>query len=761
MTQITEQRSRQTGSSVELLPNLTAGLIIGVVMVFMALSFAALIFSGDLAPFISRGIGLALMGTIIIGLVIATFTSLPGTIGGSQGVSAAITATIAAGIAAEISGGEPTAGSAQESFVTVVAAVAIVTLATGLFFWILGRFRLGGMVRFLPYPVVGGFLAGTGWLFVIGAMGMMVDLPGGSTLIGNLSLLFQPGVLMQWLPGFLLALLMLAATRRSDHFLILPVFLVGAVLLFFLTALLGGYSIDELSAGGWLLGPFPEEDAGMLWHPITPAMLSQVNWPAIATQLADIMTVMAVSAMSLLLNAGGLELATDRDLEIDHDLRVAGAANLLAGLAGGLVGFKQLSLSTLNFKLGGSSRLPGLVAAIVCLLVLAAGSSLVAYVPKVVVGSLLFYLGLNFLYEWVFMGWFKLPKIDYAIILVILFVTIAVGFLEAVALGLLLAVIMFVISYSRVDVVRHELSGESYQSRVTRARKQEQLLIQEGQRLYILQLQGFIFFGTANNLLNQIRGRVNDPNQERPDFVVLDFQRVAGLDSTAMLSFTRMKQLAESEGFTLLLTQPNERVLNQLRQSGLVDEDAVRIFPSLDQGVESCENLLLVKANVALDETPSPLARQLQQILASGAGAAGEASLNDEASLDDFLTHLQKMDIEAGQTLIKMGDKAEDLFFIESGQVTAQLTRPGRPPIRLETMSSGSVVGEIGFYLGLERTADVISDEPGTVYRLSLEDLKKLEENDPEAASILHQIIARLLAERVVRLTQTVQALER
>jgi SulP family sulfate permease len=450
---------------------------------------------------------------------------------------------------------------------------------------------------------------------------MMVDLPPGSASLSNmLTALFQPQALIHWLPGLVLALVLLVITRRSDHFLILPAYLVGAVLLFFLIARLAGLSLAELSAGGWLLGPFPQGSSAGLWRPITPAMLSQVNWPAILNQLPNILAVMAVSAMSLLLNAGGLELATDRDMEINHELQVAGAANLLAGLAGGLVGFKHLSLSTLNFKLGGNNRLPGLVGGVVCLLALVAGSAIFSYVPKVVIGSLLFLLGLNFLYEWVFIGWFKLPKIDYAIILVILFVTMAAGFLEAVVLGLLLAVVMFVISYSQVDVVRHELSGESYQSRVIRQRRQEQILARQGSRLYILQLQGFIFFGTANNLLNQIRRRINDPEREKPAFVVLDFQRVAGLDSTAMLSFTRMKQLAEKEGFTLVFTQPNERVSGQLAQSDVVDGDVVQVFESLDMAVESCENLILEYEAVELDEAPPTLARQLAEILSIAEG---------------------------------------------------------------------------------------------------------------------------------------------
>jgi SulP family sulfate permease len=744
-----------------LLPNLSAGLIIGLLQIFMALSFAALIFSGDLSDYVSQGIGLALMGTIITGLVIAAFTSLPGTIGGSQGVPAAIMATMAAAIA----GGS----SSPQRFITVVVAIAIVALATGLFFWILGHFRLGGLVRFLPYPVVGGFLAGTGWLFVTGAIGMMVDVP---VEFANLGVLFRPDVLIYWLPGLVLAVIMLVATRRHDHFLVLPAFLVGGVLLFFLVARLAGYSLPELGAQGWLLGPFPEGD-GVLWRPITPSMLPLVDWRAIVGQTANILAIMAVSAISLLLNAGGLELATDRDLEVNHELQVAGAANALAGFAAGLVGYKQLSLSTLNFKLGGSSRLPGLVAAVICVLVLAAGSAVLSFFPRVVIGSLLLLLGLDFLYQWVFEGWFRLPKIDYAIVIAILFVTMTAGFLEAIALGLLLAVILFVVSYSQIDVVRHELSGESYKSRVSRSRRQAQILQQEGDRLYILQLQGFIFFGTANNLLNQLRARILDPSRRKPDYMALDFQRVTGLDSTGLLSFTRMKQLAEDHGFTLIFTAPNERVLNQLEQGGLgadaqkssgdPGEHLVLIFHSLEQGVEWCENRLLAGEDAGADGTPGgeapPLAQQLQEILSSGIHMQKGAWR--DASLQSLIDHLEKIDVAGGDLLIKMGDEADNLYFVESCQVTAQLPRPGQPPVRLQTTGSGNVIGEIGFYLGQGRTADVVIDRPGTIYRLSLEDLQRLEETDPEAASLLHQIVVHLLAERLIHLTNTVQALER
>jgi SulP family sulfate permease len=180
--------------------------------------------------------------------------------------------------------------------------------------------------------------------------------------------------------------------------------------------------------------------------------------------------------------------------------------------------------------------------------------------------------------------------------------------------------------------------------------------------------------------------------------------------------------------------------------------------------VEWCEDRLLAGADaraggISGGEALPPLEQLLQEILSSGRHMQ-EGSRRD-ASLQALLDHLEKIDVDGGELLIAMGDEADALYFVESCLVTAQLARPGQPPVRLQTTGSGNVIGEIGFYLGQERTADVVIDRPGTIYRLSLEDLQRLEETDPEAASLLHQIVVHLLAERLIHLTNTVQALER
>lgn len=722
-----------------LFPALTAGLVVGLLEIALATSFAALIFAGELSSYVPQGIGLALMGTIFSSVLVALFTSLPGTVGGNQDVPAAFMAVVVAAIVAAM----PAGATSQEMFLTTVAAIALTSLLAALFFLLLGVFKLGALVRFLPYPVIGGFLAGTGWLLVTGAFSTMLDISKGATL---LSAITQPEKLIYWLPGLLLALIMLLLLRRSEHSFIMPGLVLGGIAAFYLLAWLSGTSLAELSDQGWLLGPFPTEG---LWQPLTPSDLAQVNWSAIASQTASIVAIFGVSAISLLLNVSGLELATKEDVEINRELRASGLANLASAAVSGLIGYQQLSLSALNFKTKANSRLVGLIAAALCAAVLLFGTSALSLIPVVVVSALLLYLGLEFLYTWIIEGWSRLPKIDYAIVIVILLVTATIGFMEAVALGLIVAVLLFVIGYSRIDVVRHELTEATYQSRVTRSRRQRQALRQSGPQLLILELQGFIFFGTADNLLKHIRKRIYDSEQPLLHYVLLDFRRVTGLDSTANLSFARLQQLAESKGFTLFYAGPSAQVQHQLQYGAAAgQQESARFAPSLELAVEWCENQILHQAGINTEERPPSLPEQLAEIMP------------DAESLSEMMSYFEKMEVGTGYRLIQQGESSQDLFFIQEGQVTVVLDLVAGEPVRLQTMGGG-VVGEIGFYLGYDRTASIIVDVPSTIYRLSQEGLQRMEEENPRAAASMHRLIVHLLSERIAHLVGTVGALER
>jgi SulP family sulfate permease len=726
-------RSGEKITSLDLRTDLPAGLVVGLLEIFLPISYAVLIFGGELSPFAGTGIGLFLIAGFIQMLIISGFTSLPGTVGASQGIPAALLTVTAVALTAQM----PEGSSPTALFMTVVTAVALTALATGAAYFALGQFKLGGLVRFLPYPVIGGFVAGSGWVLATGAANMMINQTVGWEAI-------MPAVFIKWLPGLVWAALLLYLRKRIKSPLLVPGMLMGGLLLFYLFITVGPYSVSQAREGGWLVGPFVGSAANVL-PTLADFDFAAIHWPTLFGQWVNMSTVVAMSVIALLLNGTGLELAANRDLDINHELRVAGVANLVSGLFGGMVGYQQLSVSTMNYRMQSFSRLSGLIAAFAVLLPLFFGSVLLAVMPRVVLGGLLMYLGLSFLWEWVVEAYWRIPRIDYVIVFSILLVTVFVGFLQAVGVGLAMAVVMFVINYSRIDVVRTELSGKMVRSRVSRTAPQEAYLQKHGGRIRIMQLQGFIFFGTAENLLKKVRERLDDATGERIEMVLLDFRRVSAIDSTAGLSFQKLYKLARSRGATLLFTDISAQILDQLQRNGLDRGTAVPLFPSQDHGLAWCEEELLremVGETAVVEKFPDQLRRLLP----------------DREDVHKLIPYFERLELPAGYYLIQQGEPPSDMYFIESGQVTAQLEAPDKPVVRLQTMRGGHVVGEIGFYLGQERTAAVVTDEPSVVYRFTASHMRNLQIENPELASLFHELIIRLLATRVVHLVNVVNA---
>ena len=225
-----------------------------------------------------------------------------------QDVPAAITALIAAAVAAAL----PAGAGDGEVFATVVAAIALTSVTTGLFFLALGLFKLGGLSRFIPYPVIGGFLAGTGWLLLKGSVGVLAGVP---LSLRNLPVLMQAETVIRWLPGLVFGIVLLLVLRRTSHYLALPALLVGAIAAFFVLLLATGTSLAEATARGWLLEPFP---AGDIWRPLGPAILGEASWGTIFAQAPSMLAVMLAGMVALLLNATGLELVVQRDVDLDR-----------------------------------------------------------------------------------------------------------------------------------------------------------------------------------------------------------------------------------------------------------------------------------------------------------------------------------------------------------------------------------------------------------------------------------------------------------
>ena len=714
--------------------SLVYGLLLGVIEIVFAISVGSLIFSGDLAIYLPYGISIALVTASIMLSVVSLGSSLPGVAAVIQFSPAVILAVIATSIFQN-------ANNATFGLANVLVTIALSSVLTGLFFLALGYFRLGGLVRYLPYPVVGGFLAGTGWLVVLKSFDVMAGYPLGFSTLG---VLFQFDQLILWLPGLFFALLMFVALRRIKHSLAVPAILVLAILTFYLTLPVVGISFSQAMERGLLMGDISISGA---WQSIIFDNLRIADWPAIIGQSGNIAVILLISVVSLLLNASALELVLNREADLNRELRVAGLANLLAGLAGGAVGYQALNLSTLGYRIGARGRLHWMVAALVCVGILFAGAPVLAYFPVPVLGALLFYMGLGFLYEWVIDGWKQLSRADYLVVILILVVIGATDFLIGVGVGLVAMVILFVLNYSQINVVRHALSGAEMQSNVQRSSYHQRVLSDLGKQIYILELQGFIFFGTANTLLEQIKNRMGDRKDQEVRFILLDFRRVTGLDSSAAMSFAKARKLAGAQDITLVLTHMAESVRRLFEANGLVrDQDRLRVFPDLDHGLEWCENQLLANSMVTRVMVPTTLRAQL---------SGGGFNKDDTPRLTEFF---EKVHFKEGEYLARQGEQSDDMYFIEFGEGAVYLEMDGGKKVRLQTIDAGTVVGEMGLYLDARRTASVIANTPMIAYRFTRDRLARMKIEEPELAAAFHEYIIRLLSERLMHTTRMLEA---
>jgi sulfate permease, SulP family len=711
-----------------LFPSITAGLIAGIVTISLEISLAALIFSGDLDQFLAGGIGLMLFGAFAVGITIALTTSLPGMVGLPQDTPAAIMALIAGAIGVSMREENPDA-----VYSTVVAAISLTSILTAIFFLLLGRFKASGFVRYIPYPVVGGFLAGTGYLLCMGAFGVMAEVSS----LSNLPQLMDKGNLILWVPGVIFAITLLILLRRWNHYLITPGALIIATALFYGYLWVAGIPVSEASSQGWLLGPFP---SGGLYQPLSLSELSLIHWDVIFQNIDKIATILVLSIIGLLLNASALEVTVKKDVDLNRELLASGWANLAGGLGGSSVGYQALGLSALSYRLGAKSRLVNLISALLCGLALFFGATLISYFPKPILGGTILYLGLAFLVEWLYDSRKVLPLWDYLLVWVILIIIAAVGFLEGVVAGIFIAAILFVISYSRLDAIKAILDGSMYHSKVDRPEPHRDLLHERGGEILILRLQGFLFFGTIQNILERVRVRIHDSGQHPLKYLILDFQRVKRLDSSAVFGITRLKQLAEANKILMVWTQIAPEIVAQLERGGLHDQtdDSFLFRETLDEGVEWCENKILAAEGIQdLTGVTEGAESQLQRVFPSLDCVSG------------LMKYLERRIVEEGEVLIKQDDPSDDMYFVESGLITVELELPNGQRMRLRSIRGGATVGEMGIYLRDTRTAYVVASRHSTVYRLSMQSLMKMREKDPRIAALFHEWIARQLAERI------------
>ena len=358
----------------------------------------------------------------------------------------------------------------------------------------------------------------------------------------------------------------------------------------------------------------------------------------------------------------------------------------------------------------------------------------VGWLPKPVLTGLILYLGLSLLLQWLWDGRRGMPLGDYAIMLAILATVVAFGIVPGVAVGVLCSVVSFVVNLSRSTVVKHRFTSATRNSNVERPARDAEWLRTHGERLQGAVLHGYLFFGTSSAVLDQLRESI-----QRAQVLTLDFWDVRGIDTSSVMVLRKLVKLATDANVQVIFTGVSAPIRERMLTSGLdVTRSPLRSFPDLDHGLEWAEDSLL---------TESLKATTLAEVL-GGLDAADQAVA---------ARYFESRTIPAGETFIRRGAAADLLYIVLDGRVSIYLPVPGTDyRKRLRSYGPGTIVGEMGFYSGDTRSADISTDVATILVCIARENFAQLESDHPHLAGRLHRLVVQTLAARLRTANSTI-----
>ncbi len=393
--------------------SLLNGLTISLIETPWWIAMLTLVFSEPLSAYIGEATIYLIAGALVSMTLLSSFSSWKGVIWLPQDVPAAMLVIITTSIITNM----PTGTSSDTLFVTIVVTIALTSMLTGVGMYLMGALQLGKWVRILPFPVVAGFLGGTGCLMLMGGINSSVTEQIGADLLTYTAIL-------HWVPCVLLALLIYGLGRYIKHALLIPLMMLLASLVFFGISKILGASLAELNASGLLFNAIPSSDkiSWLSWE-----QFSNVQWLIIFEQADLIIVLVLASIVAMLLNNSGFELSVRGSFDHNKDLRTTGIANFMAGMVGGWPGYMSPAWSSINARQGKQLPLTGLIVAIISGLLLWYSTQLMAFIPRFVVGSAVAYVGISFLFDWVVIPAKRLAWKDFGLLLMVVILVVLLG----------------------------------------------------------------------------------------------------------------------------------------------------------------------------------------------------------------------------------------------------------------------------------------------------------------------------------------------
>lgn len=718
--------------------DLLAGLVASVLLIANIVSFGALMFHGDLSAGISTAIWAMLVGSCIGGVWIALTTSLPPLATGIDSPTGAVLVLLSASAGSRViaAGGDP-----QTAVQTVMLIFTAATLVSGALLYGLGACRWGSYFRFVPYFVVGGFLAATGWLLIAGGVRMTT---GRTLALGSLATRWT-GIEAAKLGAAIAALMVLLAVR---HF-IKSAYAMPAALL--VMCLAGAVVLRSLGLSdpqhGWY---FPSLGTMTDWSPFRAARTSGLTWSMMPALVPQLLAVTTVTLISLVTKVSSIETARRTSGDLDRELRSHGVASLLAAPVGGLTSSLQVGTSRLLEHAGGATRMSGVMCSLALGAVAVANFNLPGLIPIAVVAGLVLYLGSMFIIDALWRPYAQRAWVDLLLAVGIMIVCIEYGYLAGVLVGLVCACVLFAISYAGLGVVHRHVTRAQFASYVDRSAEASEHLREAGDALQIYWLSGYIFFGSSESVFERIRGDIEALPPRRVAYVILDFGRVSGADSSAVVSLAKLRNFCDQQGTTLVYSSLSPANRAAFERGGFFGGGSRhQAFADLNSALAWCEDRLLDAAGLDPDTGLAGFEPWLQHHLGLGVRAA------------DLIAYLERQDAGESRTLYREGEPADTVDLVAAGNLVVDITGGDGERLRVRRIMTHTVVGEMGFFRNAGRSATVSSDGPAILFTLTRANFERMRRERPDLASAFDDFIMRILADRIEFENRAVAALSR
>jgi sulfate permease, SulP family len=706
-----------------------------VLTVTFGLSYSLLIFAGPLAPYLSYGVAVTFISSAVLATVIALGSSLPFAVAGPESSTAAVTGILASSLVERMA----VADTTIPQLAPVLITLGLSTIITGIVLCGFGVTRMGRAIRYVPYPVVGGFLGAIGCLLILGAIRVIT---GQRLHLATLGRFANIVTVSELAAACAMALVLYLIWHRSRSTFGLPVILVSGIVLAHIAFWLAGISLADAQAAGWTFEPPPRIS---LMSPWSAHEISRYPWYALPDLFANVIAVIFVTATSTLFNTTGIEVASQREANLERELNVTGLANILSGAFGGYTGCISVSRSLLNLNSGGTGRLSGLTVAAVSALMLTVAPVLLGYMPKFVLGGLLIYLGADLLHKWIVASRRRLSVVEYLSLLAIILIIVQWGFVAGVLIGVVIGCTTFALSAARIDSIKYGFDGSEYRSSLDRSRDDQAMLAAHGGEIQGLNLQSYLFFGSANRLYQHVKALLALHPECR--FLVFDFKLVTGIDSSAAYSFAQIRRSAQERGVKLVLVHLPLAAEKALRSSEFISKE-VSIIAELDHALEWCENEIIA-LHRGLEQEEASLRDWFTQILGTGHDATA------------LMHRCQRIEVDAGETIVSAGEAADSMHFILDGRVGIMIPAEEGRTTRVRSLGRYTTIGEMGLVSHAPRSATIQAEVASILYVLSAEQFEAIKAEDPALGQKLLIYFVSVMAERLTFANRMIAVLRR